>query len=133
MENKELLAEIFRLERQVFMKVDSYHFIKQKGNKKCLSPDERQQLNNDIYQVFKGLIKIIKDACLKLTKDDVVFCCLVKSGLDNSVAGCCMGTVNRKAINQRKYRIKKKMKEAEREDLFELIFDKKQRDIEVCF
>ncbi|MDR1222051.1 MAG: hypothetical protein LBL07_04110, partial [Tannerella sp.] len=56
--------------------------------------------------------------------------CLVKSGLVNPViAGYCMGIVNRYAINQRKYRIKMKMKEAEREDLFELIFDKKTKEI----
>ncbi|MDR1197474.1 MAG: hypothetical protein LBK94_00470 [Prevotellaceae bacterium] len=128
MENKELLIEIFRLECQLFMKIDSYRFIERKRNKQCLNPDERQQLNNDIHQVFKGLIKIIKDACPKLTQEDVVFCCLVKSGLVNLVtAGYCMGIVNRYAINQRKYRIKMKMKEAEREDLFELIFDKKKR------
>lgn len=125
MEYDELLRDVFRLECQLFMKTDSYRLIEQKCSKKCFNPNERQLLNEDIYFVFTRLIKIIKEACPDLTGEDVLFCCLSRIGLDNSVICSCMGSVSKQSINQRKYRIRKKMKEEECDYLFEMIFVRK--------
>ncbi len=122
MEYNELIHDFFQLECKLFMKMDSYRLIEQKCNKKCLNSDERQRLNLDIHYVFTRLIKTIKETCPNLTGEDVIFCCLVKLGLETLVIGRCMGSVSKQTINQRKYRIKKKMKETKCDFLFDMIF-----------
>ena len=119
---EELIFDIFNLECKFFMQTDSYRLIEKKCNTKCLSPKERQQLNVDVQYTFTLLIKTMKKACPSLTVEDVVFCCLAESGLENTIVAHCMGDVGKQPVNQRKYRIKKKMKEAECEFLFEYIF-----------
>jgi len=57
-----------------------------------------------------------------LTNEDILFCCLKKSGLDNLIAGRCIGSFSRQAVNQRKYRIKKKLYKTKCEYLFDIIF-----------
>jgi len=122
MELKEMILELFSMECKLFTKMDSYRLIEQKCDKKCLAPDERQRLNADIHYVFSWLIKTVKAVCPNLTEEDIVFCCLGKIGFDSLIVCHCMGCVSRQTINQRKYRIKKKMHEAHCDDLFELIF-----------
>ena len=123
MKIEELIPYMFNMESKLFKKMDSYRLIEQKCAKKCLAPDERQQLAADIHHAFTLLIKMITDACPALTDEDAVFCCLIKSGLDKMVVSCCVGSPGRQAVNQRKYRIKKKMREAKCENLFDLIFE----------
>ena len=122
MELNELMLDVFNLECKFFTKTDSYRRIEQKCSNKCLTPDERQLLNSEIHDSFERLIKTIKEACPSLTREDVIFCCLKKSGLDNLIIGHCIGNVNRQPKSQRKYRIKKKMKEAGCDYLFDVIF-----------
>ena len=122
MELNELLPEVLSMECKLFTKMDSYRLIEQKCDKKCLAPDEKQRLNVDIHYVFSWLIKTVTAACPNLTEDDIVFCCLEKTGLDSITICHCMGCISKQAVNQRKYRIKKKMHEAHCDDLFELIF-----------
>ena len=122
MELNELILRIFDWECESFMKTDSYRLIEQKCSIKCLNQDERQLLNSEIHYVFPKLIKTLKEACPSLTKEDVIFCCLEKSGLDNSVICRCLGSICKKTIKQRKYRVKKKMQEVRFDFLFDLIF-----------
>ena len=121
-EYQELLNDVFELERKLFFKMDSYRLIENNCSIKCLKPNEIKQLSVDIHYVFVRLIRIMKNASPDLTEEDILFCCLKKSGLDNLVIGYSMGIASRQAINQRKYRIKKKMKAAKCDYLFELIF-----------
>ena len=116
------LNDFFNLEYKFFRKTDSFQLIEQKCTKKCLTQDERQALNSDIHYAFEKLIKTIKEACPNLTEEDVIFCCLEKSGLDHLTVCHCMGSASKEIIKQRKYRIKKKMKEAGCEKLFDMIF-----------
>ena len=118
----ELILGLFQLECKLFMKTDSYHIIEQKCNNKCLTQNEMQQLNAEIQYDFTLLIKTIKKACPSLTAEDVLFCCLTISGLGSSFIAHCMGDVSKQPINQRKYRIKKKMQEAQCGFLFDMIF-----------
>ena len=121
----ELLHYVFQAECKLFMKMDSWRVIKQKCSIKCFNPIEREQLEEDIHHVFELLIKMMKQSCANLTKEDIVFCCLVKLGLDNAVISRCLGSPDKRAANQRKYRIKIKMQEAQCQQLFEIIFDNK--------
>ncbi len=125
MEYNELILDMFQLECKLFMKMNAYHLIEQKCNKKCFNSNERQQLHIDIHYAFTKLIKTIKQACPSLTSEDIVFCCLTKLGLENLVIGRCMGSVSKQTVNQRKYRIKKKMKEAKCDILIDMIFANK--------
>jgi len=104
------------------MKTDSCRLIEQKCNKKCLNQDERKLLNSEIRFTFTLLIKTLMEACPSLTKEDVIFCCLAKSGLDKSIICRCMGSISEQTIKQRKYRVKKKLKETQFGFLFDLIF-----------
>ena len=122
MEYNELILDVFNLECKLFMKMDSYRLIEQKCSKKCLNPNERLQLNTDIHYVFKRLITTVKEACPSLTDEDIIFCCLAKSGLENAVVCRCIGSVSKQTTNQRKYRIKKKIIEAKCEFLLDMIF-----------
>jgi len=123
MELNELINDVFQLECKLFMKMDSFRLIEKKcTNNKCLNPDERQMLHADVHYVFTWLIKNLKQACRDLTDEDIIFCCLTKSGLAGSTICRCMGSISKQTANQRKYRIKKKMKEAGCESLFEMIF-----------
>ena len=119
---KELINDVFELERKLFMKMDIYLLIKQKCNTNCLTPIEIKQLNIDISHVFVRQIRILKKSCQSLTNEDVMFCCLKKLGFDNLVAGRSMGIASRQAINQRKYRIRKKMNADGCKYLFDMIF-----------
>lgn len=122
MDYYELLYNVIQLECELFIKMDSYHLIERKCCEKCFNADDRQQLNFDIHYIFAILIKIVKEECPDLTKDDIIFCCLNKLGLNNMIICHCMGTVSKQSVNQRKYRIKKKMKDAECDFLFDMIF-----------
>ena len=121
-ENEELKRNVFSLESKLFMKMESYRSVELKSKIKCLTPVERQQLFSDIRYVYELTIKILRQSCSQLTEDDISFCCLSKLNLDNTRLSHCTGTASRQATNQRRYRIKKKMKEANCEYLFEMIF-----------
>ena len=118
----ELFNYVFQSERKLFTKMDSYRLIEKKCKDKCLNLTEREQLSLDIRHVFEMLIRIIKDSCPDLTDDDILFCCLKNSRLDSMIAGHCIGCASRQAVNQRKYRIKKKMTDANCKYLFDMIF-----------
>ena len=122
MELNELILDVFNLECKLFFRMDSYRLIEQKCGEKCLNPDEKELLRSEIHYVFTRLIKTITKACPELTEEDILFCCLAKSGLDSLVIGRCIGSVSKQSVNQRKYRIKKKMQEADCSSLFEMIF-----------
>ena len=120
---EDLIRHIFQLESRLFKKTVSYQLIEQNSNDRCFNLNEYRQLHSDVFSVYLKLISIIWNACTQLTHDDIIFCCLTKLGLNNSEISCCIGSVNKQTINQRKYRIKKKMLEAKREDIFNLIFE----------
>jgi hypothetical protein len=118
----ELLHYTKKLEIQLFWQKESGHLIMQKCNKKCFLPTERVQIKKDIYDTFGRLITIFERSCSSLTTEDKMFCCLTYLGLDNLVISHCLGGICTKATNQRKYRVKKKMKEERCDLLFEEIF-----------
>ena len=121
-ENEELKAHVFQLESKLFTKTDAYRLIQQKSSKKSFTPDEIRQLNTDINYAFDGLTKALKQSCSSLTDEDVLFCCLTTLGIETRNLGHCMGSASRQAVNQRRYRVKKKMKKASSGYLLGVIF-----------
>jgi len=126
-ENNELLKYVFQLEGKLFLKMDSYRLVEEKSKVKCLSNIERKQLCNDINCVFYQLIKILKTACILLTEEDLMFCCFSIMKIHGKILRHCMGTTSKYASNQRRYRIKKKMKLTSCSNLYEIIFQKNYR------
>ena len=122
MEHYELINYTFQLECKLFKTTDSYRLIEQKCSTKCFSPAEKQQLEEDIHYVFTRLIKIITQACPDLTREDIIFCCLMKLGLQSDDIARCMGSFSKQAINQRKYRIRKKIQETKCSFLHNIMF-----------
>ena len=120
--NEELLWHVFQLESKLFAKTDTYRLIQLKSGKKSFTPDEVLQLDKDINYVFDWLIKALKQSCSSLTEEDILFCCLTTLGLETRNLGHCMGTASRQAVNQRRYRVKKKLKEASSGYLLGVIF-----------
>ena len=121
---EELTRQIYQLDSKLFKKTISYQLIEKNGNSgKYFNLNEQRQLYSDILSVYTNLINTIWVVCPILTIEDIIFCCLTKLGLSSSEICCCTGSVNKQTINQRKYRIKKKMLEAKREDIFNLIFE----------
>ena len=121
-ENEGLKRHIFQLESKLFTKTDTYRLVQQKSGKKSFTPDEIRQLKADINYVFDWLIKALKQSCSSLTEDDILFCCLTTLSLETRNLGHCMGTASRQAVNQRRYRVKKKMKKTSCEYLLRIIF-----------
>ena len=120
---EELTKHIFLLESKLFQKTESCQLIEQNSKGKYFNLNEQKQLYSDIFSVYPKLISTIWNACPYLTGDDIIYCCLIKYGLSISEICFCMGNVNKQTANQRKYRIKKKMLEVERMDLYNLIFE----------
>jgi len=120
---EELTKHIFQLESKLFQKTISYHLIEKNSDGKYFDLNEQKQLYSDIFSTYTTLVSTIWVACPYLTIDDIIFCCLTKLGIRNSDICYCMGCVNKQTVNQRKYRIKKKMIEVKREDLFDVIFE----------
>ena len=121
--DEELTRHIFQLESKLFRNTISYQLIEQNNSGKFFNSNEQKQLFSDVFSVYTKLINTIWVVCPSLTSEDIIYCCLTKHGLTNTEICCCMGSVNKQTVNQRKYRIKKKMLDVKREDLFNLIFE----------
>jgi ribosomal protein L24 len=119
----ELLTHVFQLECKLFAKTESYCLIQRKGKNNNFTHDERIQIEEDVHYAFVRLIAQMTQNCKNLTKEDIVFCCLSKFGFNSLLVSNCIGSVSRQAVNQRKYRIKIKMQEAQCEQLFKIIFE----------
>ena len=122
MEYDELINYTFQLESKLFKKTDSYLLLEKKCSTKCFSPAEKQQLEKDVHYVFTRLVKTITQACPDLTCEDIIYCCLMKLGLQSDDIARCMGSFSKQAINQRKYRVRKKIKETKCSFLHNILF-----------
>ena len=125
MDLDEKTLHIFSMECKLFMTKSSFLSIREDFIKKCLNPEKQQELNSDIHSTFETLIETITLACPDLTKEDIIFCCLSKTDLNSTLISRYMGSMSRKAVNQRRYRVKKKMKEAGCFKLIDFIFSHK--------
>ena len=112
----------FHLEAELFAKTEAFRLIQHKSHLKCFTPTEIRQLSADIHHVFKPLITDLKRSCSSLTDEDILFCCLARLGIASKNIGHCMGCASKQAVNQRRYRVKKKLKEAQSSQLIEMIF-----------
>jgi hypothetical protein len=126
-EKEKLFRERLHPEFETFRITSSYQKISQlneqeEKQRKCFNPEERQRLKDDIKISFSKFSEELQIACPRLSPDEIVFCCLAKSGISFPVIGLCFGNIDLHAVKQRKYRIRKKMLQVQCEKLFDSIF-----------
>ena len=112
---KKLEEEKRQLQQWLFEQSESYKKIQQfraeKG--KVLNPNERLKLKNTIFNIYATYVEEIRQKYPRLVEDDLLLLCLQKTELDSKAIAICFGYEDTHAINQRKVRIKERMKATE--------------------
>ena len=112
---KKLEEEKRQLQQWLFEQSESYKKIQQfraeKG--KVLNPNERLKLKNTIFNIYATYVEEIRRKYPRLVEDDLLLLCLQKTELDSKAIAICFGYEDTHAINQRKVRIKERMKATE--------------------
>jgi tetratricopeptide (TPR) repeat protein len=96
-----------------------------KEEKKILKFQDRQILKEEIYICFSEFINKLKEACPSIKEEDIELCCLSKLGLPLTVICLCFGVQETDSIRQRKYQLKKRMREHKCLELFYSAFEHK--------
>ncbi|MCI1648908.1 MAG: hypothetical protein LKI39_06990 [Bacteroides sp.] len=84
-----------------------------KKNLKVLTISEQDKLRKTIYDIYTDYINELQKNYPRLTEDDILLLCLQKTSLDSRVIALCFGYSDTHAINQRKSRIKERMRDTE--------------------
>lgn len=71
---------------------------------------DQQELQKVLFGIYKEYIEQMKSLYPKLTDEDLRYLCLQQAGIDNLTIALCFGYTNTHTINQRKYRLKERMK-----------------------
>ena len=79
-------------------------------DRKVLSNAGREELKSVLFDIHRDYISELKEKYLRLTEDDLLYLCLLQAGLDSLTIALCLGFTNTQPVNQRKYRLKEKMK-----------------------
>ncbi|MDR3220273.1 MAG: hypothetical protein LBU22_15085 [Dysgonamonadaceae bacterium] len=130
-EKEKLFRERLHPDFETFRITSSYQKIsrlneQEDKQRKCFNSEERQRLKDDIKISFTKFSEELQASCPGLSPDEIVFCCLVKSGIAISIIGFCFGNTDLHALKQRRYRIHKKMRHYQCEKLFDSIFTKNE-------
>lgn len=85
--------------------------------------EEFKELQEITEHLFAGFTQELATACPPLTKEDILYCCLVKLGLPALTIAYCFTSFDTNPLKQRKKRIKEKiMEQTDNKELFESIF-----------
>ncbi len=117
----QLEEEKLQLHYELFCRSDIYKKISalsnqnltDKRNLKVLTLTEQDSLKRTIYNIYTDYINELQQSYPRLTEDDLLLLCLQKTPLDSKIIALCFGYSDTHAINQRKSRIKERMKESE--------------------
>jgi len=99
----------------------------QNTDKKSLNSKEQKQLQKDVFSSYAVFINQLKMECPALTEIDILFCCLIKLGVQYGQIHLLFGYPDSNTIRQRKSVVKTKMLSSENpcEDLYYSIFSEK--------
>ena len=129
---KEIESSLVEYQHTIFKEKKSHRmlaeFMKpQNTDKKLLNSKEQKQLQKDIFSSYVVFINQLKMECPSLSENDILFCCLLKLGIQYKQVHLLYGFSNSNTIRQRKSSIKKKMFASENpsEDLYNSIFSDK--------
>lgn len=77
---------------------------------KVLTTTELSNLKKTVFEIYDDYISDLHQKYPKLTEDDILCLCLNEAKLSTLTIALCFGTTNTHTINQRKSRIKERMK-----------------------
>ena len=80
---------------------------------KVLTNTELKKLQKTIFEIYADYISHLQKKYPKLTEEDILYLCLNEAKLQPLTIALCFGYNNTHPINQRKLRIKEKMKDEE--------------------
>lgn len=115
---KHLEDEKKSLKEELFEQTDICRRVKElatqkdihEKDRKVLSNAGREELKSVLFDIHRDYISELKEKYLRLTEDDLLYLCLLQAGLDSLTIALCLGFTNTQPVNQRKYRLKEKMK-----------------------
>ncbi|HJC95627.1 MAG TPA: hypothetical protein H9925_04155 [Candidatus Phocaeicola gallinarum] len=115
---RQLEEEKTKLKIWLFEQTPIYKKIKQLASqkdvcekeRKVLSNAEREKLSAVLFDIYQNYVSELKEKYPRLTDDDLLFLCLLQAKLEPLTIAMCFGFTNTLPINQRKYRLKEKMK-----------------------
>lgn len=80
---------------------------------KVLTTSEQEQLKNTVFNIYNEYTFFLRKKYPKLTESDLLFLCLQESSLEPQSIAICFGYSDTHPLNQKKYRIKDRMREEE--------------------
>lgn len=85
--------------------------VSNKKQMKVFTTNEQEQLKTTIFEIYSEYISSLQNKYPKLTEKDIIFLCLQEAALESKVIAICFGYSDTHTLNQKKYRIKERMKE----------------------
>lgn len=115
----QLQKEKMELHNWTFYQTDIYKKILElsqqqvtdKKDRKVLIQSDRDLLKQIIFEIYANYISSLQKQCPKLTEDDLLCLCLSNTSLSTRTIALCFGQNDTHTLNQRKLRIKNKMKD----------------------
>ncbi len=115
---EQLKEEKYRLRNWLFGQSDIYKKIitlsswkvSDRKQMKVLSTEDQKKLKNVLFDIYAEYINTLKSEYPRLTDSDLLLLCLQETSLDSLSIAICFGYTNTHPINQRKLRIREKMK-----------------------
>lgn len=87
--------------------------VSEKKEMKVLTNIELKKLQKTIFEIYTDHISFLQKKHPRLTEEDILYLCLNEAKLKPQTIALCFGFNNTHPINQRKLRIKERMKEEE--------------------
>lgn len=117
-----LKQEKHELRNWLFSQTDIYKKIKTLSNQevsdkkdmKVLTNTEMKKLQKTIFEIYTDYICALQGKYPKLTEEDILYLCLNEAKFKPQTIALCFGFNNTHPINQRKLRIKERMKDEEK-------------------
>ena len=123
-QKRELIIERLKQEKSelrnwLFIQSDIYKKIvilskqevSDKKEMKVLTNSELKKLQKIIFDIYKDYVSTLQEKYPKLTEEDILYLCLKEAKLKSQTIALCFGYNNTHPINQRKLRIKERMKD----------------------
>lgn len=85
--------------------------VSDKKEMKVLTNTELKKLQKIIFDIYKDYVSTLQEKYPKLTEEDILYLCLKEAKLKSQTIALCFGYNNTHPINQRKLRIKERMKD----------------------
>lgn len=115
-EEKQQLLDWLFAQSSIYQRVItlSQQTTSNKKQMKALTTTEQEQLKKTIFGIYQSYISSLHNEYPRLTEDDQLLFCLQETSLSPLAIAICFGYTDTHALNQKKYRVKKKIIEEKR-------------------